>query len=214
MRIYISIYIYIYESYSIEKGNFLIKITFYYQSFSFFFLNIKYALLGFDLNQKLFPSSKNICLSLFKMTPNKTKFFRFQQKSLINLLIAEKNKLCEIYKECMMVVCFMSIALQDLFNTPQKQQLYGYLPPITKTIQVRRPRHAGHCWRNKEELISDILLWTLSHERAKAGRPARTYIQHLCEDTGCSLEDLLPVAMDDREEWRERVWEIRAEGAT
>ena len=27
-----------------------------------------------------------------------------------------------------------------------KQQLYGHLPPITKTIQVRRTRHAGYCW--------------------------------------------------------------------
>ena len=26
-----------------------------------------------------------------------------------------------------------------------KHQLYGHLPPITKTIQVRRTRHAGHC---------------------------------------------------------------------
>ena len=26
-----------------------------------------------------------------------------------------------------------------------KQQLYGHLPPITKTIQFRRIRHAGHC---------------------------------------------------------------------
>ena len=30
---------------------------------------------------------------------------------------------------------------------PTRQQLYGYLPPITKTIRVRRTRHAGHCWR-------------------------------------------------------------------
>ena len=42
-----------------------------------------------------------------------------------------------------------------------KQQLYGHLPPITKTIQVRRTRHVGHCWRSREELISNILLWTL-----------------------------------------------------
>ena len=35
----------------------------------------------------------------------------------------------------------------------------------------------------------------------KAGRPARTYIQQLCEDTGCCAEDL-PRAMNDREEWR------------
>ena len=55
---------------------------------------------------------------------------------------------------------------------PTKQQLYGHLQPISKTIQIRRTRHAGHCWRNKNELISDILLWTPSHGRTKAGRPA------------------------------------------
>ena len=27
---------------------------------------------------------------------------------------------------------------------PTKQQLYGHLPPITKTINVRQIRHAGH----------------------------------------------------------------------
>ena len=43
---------------------------------------------------------------------------------------------------------------------PTRHQLYGYLPPITKTIQVRRTRHAGHCWRSRDELISDVLLWT------------------------------------------------------
>ena len=43
---------------------------------------------------------------------------------------------------------------------PTRQQLYGHLPPITKSIQVRRTRHAGHCWRSKDELISDVLLWT------------------------------------------------------
>ena len=64
---------------------------------------------------------------------------------------------------------------------PTKPQLYGHLPPITKTIKVRRTRHAGHCWRSRDELIS-VLLWTPSYGRAKAGRPARTYIQQLCED--------------------------------
>ena len=49
-----------------------------------------------------------------------------------------------------------------------------------------------------DELISDVHLWTPSHDRAKAGRPARTYIQHLCVDTACSPEDLLE-AMKDRE---------------
>ena len=43
---------------------------------------------------------------------------------------------------------------------PTKHQLYGHLPPITKTIQVRRTRHAGYCWRSRDELKSDALLWT------------------------------------------------------
>ena len=92
---------------------------------------------------------------------------------------------------------------------PTKHQLYGHLPLITKTIKVRQPRHARNRRRSRDELISDVLLWTPSHGRAKTGRPARTYIQQLCEDTGCSPEDLQE-AMTDREGWRGRVRDIRA----
>ena len=92
-------------------------------------------------------------------------------------------------------------------------QLYGHLPPITKTIQVRRTRHAGHSWRSRDKLISDVLLWTPTLGWAKAGQPARTYIQQLCEDSGCSPEDL-PEAMNDWENWRERVRDICASGTT
>ena len=41
---------------------------------------------------------------------------------------------------------------------PTKHQLYSHLPPTTKTIQVRRTRHAWHCWRSRDELISDALV--------------------------------------------------------
>ena len=60
---------------------------------------------------------------------------------------------------------------------PTRHQLYGHLPPIIKTIQVRRTRHTGHCWRSKDELIRDVLQWTPAYGQAKAGRPAWTYIQ-------------------------------------
>ena len=108
--------------------------------------------------------------------------------------------------------------LQAILNKSWRQhstrhQLYGHLPPITKTIQVRQTRHAGHCWRSRDELLSDVLLWTLTHGRAKAGRPARTYIQQLCEDKECSPEDL-PEAMNDWEKWRERVRDISATSTT
>ena len=95
---------------------------------------------------------------------------------------------------------------------PTKHQLYGHIPPIRKNIKVRRTRHLRHCWRSRDELRSDILLWTPSYGKAKAGWPARTDIQQLSEDTGCSSEDL-PEAINNREEWRERVRDI-CTGAT
>ena len=66
-----------------------------------------------------------------------------------------------------------------------KQQLYGQLPSIPQTILVRRIKHAGHCCLS------------------------RSYIQHLCTDSECSLEDLSEV-MDDLNDWLERVREFRA----
>ena len=98
-------------------------------------------------------------------------------------------------------------------QTDTKVFCYGHRPPIIKTIQIRRTRHAGHCWRSRGELISDVLLWTPTYGRAKAGLSARTYIQQLCKDTGCSPEDL-PEAMNDREKWRERARDICACGTT
>ena len=106
-----------------------------------------------------------------------------------------------------------AILNKSCWQHPTKHQLNGYLPPITKTIQVRRTRHEGHCCRGRDELISDVLLWNPACCRAKAGRPARTHIQQLCKDTGCSPEDL-PETMNDREKWRERVRDIRASGTT
>ena len=96
---------------------------------------------------------------------------------------------------------------------PTRHQLYGHLQPITKTIQARRTRHAGHCWRSKDEIVSDVLLWTPAYGQSKVGRPARTYTQQLCDDTGWNPEDL-PEAMNDRETWKERVRDIRASRTT
>ena len=92
---------------------------------------------------------------------------------------------------------------------PTKQQLYCYLPPITKAIKVRRARTLlekqgwAHKWWSMDPALG----------LAKAGWPAKTYLQQLCEDTGYSPEDL-PEAMNDREEWWERVRDIHASGMT
>ena len=83
------------------------------------------------------------------------------------------------------------------------------LPSISKTIQIRQIRHVGHCWRSKDELMRDVLLWMPSREQAWVGWPTKTYLQQLCMDTGCSLEDLSG-AMNDKDDWQERFWEIHA----
>ena len=103
--------------------------------------------------------------------------------------------------------------MQSRRQRSTKQQLYGYLSLIMKTKKVRWTRHAGHCWRSRDKLISDVLLWPTSHGRAKAEQPSQTYIQLLCEDIECSPEDL-PEAMNDKEEWRKRVRDIHAGGTT
>ena len=92
---------------------------------------------------------------------------------------------------------------------PTKQRLYGQLPPISKTIQISWTRHAGHDWRSKDELISEVLPLNPSHGLESVGRTTRTYLLKLCMDTVCSLEGLQE-AMDDRDEWRERIREIHA----
>ena len=91
---------------------------------------------------------------------------------------------------------------------PTRHQLYGHVPPITESIQARWTRHAGHCWKSKDELVSDVLLWTPPppYGQSKVGRPARTYIQQLCDDTGCNPEDLPEVMNDKGDVEREGQW--------
>ena len=71
-----------------------------------------------------------------------------------------------------------------------KHTLYGHQLPISKTFQIRRTKYAGHIWRSKDALISDVLLWTPSHGPASVGRLTRTYLDQLCMDTGYCQEDL------------------------
>ena len=58
---------------------------------------------------------------------------------------------------------------------PTKQQLYGYLHPISQTIQIRWSRHTGYFWWSKGDLISIILLWTSAHGHMSVGRWAKVY---------------------------------------
>ena len=98
-------------------------------------------------------------------------------------------------------------------NVAEKHSVYYVESFCLLTLWLQQFRLSALCWKSRDELISDVLLWIPTYGWAKAGRPARTYIQQLCEDTGCSPEDL-PEVMNDREKWRERVRDICACGTT
>ena len=71
-------------------------------------------------------------------------------------------------------------------------------------------RYAKHCWRIKDEHISNVLQWTTSHEHTSVGRPVKTYFHQLCAGSGCHLEDLTWM-MADRNWYRERERERKRE---
>ena len=88
-------------------------------------------------------------------------------------------------------------------------ELYGKISPISQTIRTQRMRFAGHVWRNKDELASDVLLWEPTHGKQDPGRPKRTFIDQLADDTGCRPQELKN-AMSNKEDWRKRVMRSRA----
>ena len=51
--------------------------------------------------------------------------------------------------------------------TLHKNQLYGQIVPSKK--KVRRTRYAEHCWRNKNTIISDVLLSTSTQGHTSVG---------------------------------------------
>ena len=98
-------------------------------------------------------------------------------------------------------------------------------------------RFAGHCWRAKQELASNLLLWSPNHGKRRVDRPAITYIdlaspadilrrgegtrdvrlrmsageaniEH-CRDTGCLPNDL-PALLQDRDGRSDRLMNASA----
>ena len=69
--------------------------------------------------------------------------------------------------------------------------------------------YEGHCWRADNELASTALLLQPQYGQRSRGRPAKTYIGQLVEDTEYTLDEL-PNAMNDRDGWRKHVNECRA----
>ena len=82
------------------------------------------------------------------------------------------------------------------------KELYGDIPRLSDTILIQRLRFAGHCWRSKNELVSDVLLWQPQHGKNARGRPAKTYIDQLRDDTDLQTSREMKTAMEDRDGWK------------
>ena len=70
-----------------------------------------------------------------------------------------------------------------------KEQVYGHLPPISQTIQLRWTRHIRYCGRNWDGLISDVPFWTPTYGHTRVGWLAKTYIHQFCGDTVFSVRE-------------------------
>ena len=99
--------------------------------------------------------------------------------------------------------------LRAVLNISWKQHPTKKVQPISVAIRDKRLRFAGHCYRNKNELASDLVLWQPVHGNRTQGRPPKTYIDQLADDNGCEIEDL-PTLMIDRNRWKEFVNTCRA----
>ena len=80
-----------------------------------------------------------------------------------------------------------------------KLQMYGHLPPISQTIQIRRTRHAGHFWRSKNEPISEVLRQVSIHRHQCRPNKNDLYSSGLCRHR---MPSGWPSKSDER--WRER----------
>ena len=98
--------------------------------------------------------------------------------------------------------CFEQILAATIYKT-------ATVWPLTSHLRNHPNEINSLCWELLRMINSLVKFWTPTHGHTSISRTARTYIEQLCADTGCSLEDLIET-MDDREWW----WERKSQGTT
>ena len=136
----------------------------------------------------------------------KVQFFRATVESV--LLYGSETWTLTAQQERKLDGCYTRL-LRASLNISWKQRLtnkvlYGNIPPVSQTVRERRLRFAGHCLRANSECISQVILWKTCHGKRSVGRPAKTYIDVLEQDTGNTVDEL-KVLMADRSIWRDVV---------
>ena len=74
---------------------------------------------------------------------------------------------------------------------------------------MQRLMFVAHCWRSKYEVASDPILWQPQHGNRSRGRPEKTYIDQLRDDTDLLTTHEIKTAMNDREGWKKYVMDYR-----
>lgn len=87
----------------------------------------------------------------------------------------------------------------DWRNHPTLQEIYNGLPTISTVLTSRMLTFSGHCFRSKQEIISDLLLWCPAGPKRLR---KHTFLDILKRTTGLEFGEL-ETAMVDRELWRE-----------
>ena len=136
-------------------------------------------------------------ISIIEINRNSSKLSLCQYYCMVAplglLMNCLEKKLDENYKRMLHAV-LNKFLMQHL----TKQYVYGHLPPISQTIQVRWARHTSSYLR------SNVLQWIPTHGYTSVSQLAKTYIPQLCADTECYLKHL-PRAMTNTDKWQERV---------
>ncbi len=91
-----------------------------------------------------------------------------------------------------------------------KAEIYGSIPPISTTVAQRRARFAGHCYRAKEQVVSDLICWRLPCPNR--GRRPLNYLDMVCNDVSQRVDDIT-TAMADKGFWKSLVACISAAAA-
>ena len=75
--------------------------------------------------------------------------------------------------------------------------LYAGFPRISIILRERRLRFSDHCWRSKNEVVSDLVLWKLKHGKRSVRGQTRIFVNLLEVDIG-GPRDCMLAAMNDR----------------
>ena len=86
-----------------------------------------------------------------------------------------------------------------------KAEIYGDIPPISSVVACRRTRFAGHCFRAKVQIISDVI--SLRLPCPNRGRRPLNYIDCIARDIGHDIADMQTLMLD-RDIWQGIVYSI------